>query len=240
MPQNKAMHAEHAIGRFRHGSLTRACRVMAAVLRQSLMRYIPLILVAVLAIGCSDSADHEAAMDDSIEKALEDFRNRTIYRSLNVETLRAIPDDDLEQAIVDYVIHRLKSGSDEDATLGSLSEGNRALWLTWIVEGEVNNGGFNQYYWNTDGRYSSEAVTSFEFFAASEHAGLMREANSVRKQEADAIKEYEDKNTLDAFSDSYKASKLGPLDDRFYALTEDLSALRVAKIRQSPELFTGN
>jgi hypothetical protein len=24
------MHAEHAIGRFRHGSLTRACRVMAA------------------------------------------------------------------------------------------------------------------------------------------------------------------------------------------------------------------
>ncbi len=28
---NKAMHAEHAIGRFLHGGITRACRVMAAV-----------------------------------------------------------------------------------------------------------------------------------------------------------------------------------------------------------------
>ena len=204
------------------------------------MRYISLLLAAVFVIGCSDSTNQETAMDDSIQKALDDFKNRKIYTSLDVETLRAIPDDNLEQAIVDYVIHKLESGTDEDAMLGSLSEGNRALWLTWIVEGEVNNGGFNQYYWNSDGRHSSEAVTSFEFFAASQYAELMREANSVRKQEAAAIKEYEDKNTLDAFSESYKASKLGPLDDRFYALSEDLSALRIAKIRQSPELFTGD
>ena len=27
------MHAEHAIGRFAHGCLTRACRVMAGVIR---------------------------------------------------------------------------------------------------------------------------------------------------------------------------------------------------------------
>ena len=31
--QNKAMHAEHAIGRFSHGGFTRACRVMAQGLR---------------------------------------------------------------------------------------------------------------------------------------------------------------------------------------------------------------
>ena len=113
------------------------------------MRYIPLLLAAVFATGCSESADHEAAVDDSIQEALDDFENRKIYTSLDVETLRAIPDDKLEQAIVDYVIHQLESGPDEDALLASLSKGNRALWLTWIVESEVNNGGFNQYYWNT-------------------------------------------------------------------------------------------
>lgn len=234
------MHTELAAVQSSLYNVIRANRVIASVMRHIFMRYIPLLLAAVFVIGCSDSADQQTAMDDSIEKALDDFKNRKIYTSLDVETLRAIPDDNLEQAIVDYVIHKMESGSDEDAVLGSLSEGNRALWLTWIVEGEVNNGGFNQYYWNTDGRHSSEAVTSFEFFAASQHAELMREANSVRKQEAAAIREYGDKNTLEAFSESYKASKLGPLDDRFYALTEDLSALRVARIRQFPELFTGN
>lgn len=204
------------------------------------MPYILLLIVAAFIVGCSDSTDHEDATDDSFQQALDEFKNRKIYTSLDVETLRTVPDDKVEQAIVDYVVHKLESGSDEDAVLKSLSDGNRALWLTWIVEGEVNNGGFNQYYWNTGGRHSSEAVASFEFFSATQHAALMREANAVRKQEAATIKEYKDKNTLEAFSDSYKVSKLGPLDDRFYALTEDLSALRIAKIRQSPELFAGD
>lgn len=204
------------------------------------MRYLPLLLAAVFATGCTYSADHGPAMDDSVLQSLDDFKNRNKYTSLNVETIRAIPDDRLEQAIVDYVIHKLESGLDKATILGSLSEGNRALWLTWIVEGEVNNGGFNQYYWNTDGRYSSEAVASFEFFNASQHAALMREANTVRGKEVATISEYEGKNTLEAFSESYKTSKLAPLDERFYSLTEDLSALRVARIRQSPELFTGD
>lgn len=204
------------------------------------MRYSPFLLIAVLAVGCSNTADPEDAMDDSIQKALDDFKNREIYTTLDVNTLRTIPDDNLEQAIVDYVIHKLELGSDEDVVLGSLSDGNRALWLTWIVEGEVNNGGFNQYYWNTDGKHSVEAVTSFEFFSASQHAALMREANAVRKEEAATIKEFEEENTLEAFSDSYSESKLGPLDDKFYALSEDLSALRISKIRAAPELFTGN
>ena len=204
------------------------------------MRYIPLLLVAAFALGCSQSSDPEYTMDDSIRKSLDDFKNRTIYTTLDVDTLRNVPDEDLEQVIVDYVVQKLESGFDEDTVLRSLSDGNRALWLTWIVEGEVNNGGFNQYYWNTDGKHSVEAVTSFEFFSASKHASLMREANATRKEEAATIREFEDKNTLEAFSDSYQASKLGPLDDKFYGLSEDLSALRIAKIRTDPELFTGN
>ncbi len=34
MADNKAMHAELAIGRFKHGGLARACRVMAIVTAQ--------------------------------------------------------------------------------------------------------------------------------------------------------------------------------------------------------------
>jgi len=203
------------------------------------MRSTILLTCVVCAIGCSDATVQEQPIDDSMKKAFEDFRNRKIYTSLDLKTLRSIADKQLEQAIVDYVMHKHKSNPDEDAVLKSLSPGNRALWLTWIVEGEVNNGGFNQYYWNTAGRHSSEAVAAFEFFSASNHAAIMREANVIRKQEADLIKVYEDKNTTKAFSESYEISKLGPLDDRFYALTENLSELRIARIRANPELFTG-
>jgi len=67
----------------------------------------------------------------------------------------------------------------------------------------------------------------------------MLEANRIRTIEAAEIERFKDKGTLEAFSDSYKVSKLGPLDDRFYNLDENLSALRIAKIRAEPELFSG-
>ena len=53
------------------------------------------------------------------------------------------------------------------------------------------------------------------------------------------MKKYKDKGTIEAFSDSYEHSKLGPLDGRFYKLSENLSQLRIARIRATPEHFTG-
>jgi hypothetical protein len=203
------------------------------------MRCVAVIVGIVVFVGCSEPSVRKPVMSDSMRKSIEDFNNRKIYRTLDVETLRGIPDDELEQAIVDYVVGKLEANADEDAVLKSLSEGNRALWLTWAVEAEVNNGGFSQYYFNSAGKQASEAAAAFDFFAAPEHAALMREANAVRQKEAAGMREHEAEHTLESFSESREVSKLGPLDDRFYALKEDLSALRIAKIRQSPELFLG-
>lgn len=219
------------------------------------MKY--LVLLVVMIAGCSENSQDQNTVNnpapvangtpatdtgDKVDAAtfLEEFRNRKKYTSLDVETLRSIPDDKLEQAIMDYIFHKLRTGSGEEATLKSLSPGLRAFWHTRIVEMEVNNGGFNQYYWNTDGRYSSDAVEAFEFFSANGHAALMRKANAIRTREAPAIQAIKDKDPIGGFSGTYKLSKLGPVDDEFYELKEDVSALRIAKVRESPELFTGD
>ncbi len=127
----------------------------------------------------------------------------------------------------------------EEAIVAKLPAGVRALYLTWTVEAEVNNGGFNQYYYNTDNKFASDAVGAFEYFGATEHAVLMREANAIRAGEAATLKKFKDRGTIEAFSESYEHSKLGPLDDRFYKLRENLSQLRVARIRATPEQFSG-
>ena len=110
--------------------------------------------------------------------------------------------------------------------------------MTWGVEAEVNNGGFNQYYWNPSGQLAGQAVDAFKFFSAHKHAELMREANKIHAAEKESIRKLKDKGTSEAFSESYDVTKLGPLDDRFYKIDENLSALRIAKIRSSPALFT--
>ena len=201
------------------------------------------ITPGLLASLCGCGPKHEVTptpMDDAVKASFEAFQNRTIYTVLDPKTLASIADADLEQAVVDYACSKLDGHYDEEArVINALPEGTRALYMTWAVEAEVNNGGFNQYYWNTRGLFAEDAVAAFQFFGADKHAALMKQANQIHNDEAAAISEFQERGTLEAFSESYEVSKLGPLDDRFYQLSEDLSALRVSKIRASPELFSG-
>jgi len=75
----------------------------------------------------------------------------------------------------------------------------------------MTHGGFNQYYYNTDGKFAEAAVAAFEFFGAKEHANPMREANAIRRAEAAAMARFKDAGTIEAFSESYKHTKLSPL-----------------------------
>jgi hypothetical protein len=201
------------------------------------------ILVAfALLAACGERPAEKPVMDELAKQQLMDeFQNRKVYRSLDPSILAAIPDDDVELAIVDYVHARIGSDYEAEARiLSAMPVGIRALYVTWGVEAEVNNGGFNQYYWNSTGRFASEAVAAFEFFSAPKHAQLMQEANLARAGEKAEIDKFKGKGTLEAFSESYKASRLGSLDERFYKLDENLSALRVAKIRAAPALFSAD
>jgi len=67
----------------------------------------------------------------------------------------------------------------------------------------------------------------------------MREANSIRANEISALAKFRKENTAEGFSESSDASHLRPLDERFFGLDENLSVLRVAKIRAMPVLFSG-
>lgn len=177
-------------------------------------------------------------MDESVERWIEQYEQRPIYRRLDPEVLASIPDERVEIAIIDFIASRLEGRYQHEAEiLAQLPAGLRALYLTWGVMSEVNNGGFNQYYWNGGVRFAEQAVAAFEFFSAHAYADLMREANELRAQESMQIEELEEEGTIAAFADSYKVSRLRPLDDRFHELGDRLSALHIAKIRSEPLLF---
>ena len=54
------------------------------------------------------------------------------------------------------------------------------------------------------------------------------------------MQKYKDRDTLEAFSESYEHTKLNQLDDEFYDLAEDLSALRIKYIRAHLREFVFN
>lgn len=183
-----------------------------------------------------NNTKQDAFVDDSITKLIDELQHRQVYGRLDARILASIPDYKVELAIVDYVHTKLEAGhEDEAAILAKLPAGARALYLTWGVEIEVINGGFNRYYRNRASRFADEAVAAFEFFSAHKHAELMREANRSRAEQGAVavVKFRDDPEMIEVFSETH-------LEDRFYKLEERLSALRIAKIRSSPALFSGD
>src|SRR5229473_4498562 len=70
----------------------------------------------------------------------------TTWRNpVSASIIQTTPDDKLEQLIVDAVINRIgKDDEHKREIIVSMPKGFRFIYATWLLEAEVNNGGFNQ------------------------------------------------------------------------------------------------
>ena len=179
---------------------------------------------------------------DAMNKFAEAFQNRPIYKRLTAEILQAVPDDQLEQTVFDNIYEII--GEDYENELQNvqrLTKGQQAIFSTWIVEGEVNNGGFNQFYFNSSGQYANMAVEGFETVGAIKFAHLMKEANKLYASINGDLEKFDD-GTLESFSESYNENPLNELDDKFYDLdeAEPLWKSRVRYIRAHIDQFVSS
>lgn len=169
-------------------------------------------------------------MAGRLKKVAERQGERRTRQTLDECALAGIVDQDLERTLIDHVDARLRCrGADEDevAVVNALPQGMRALYLSWTVEAEVSDGGFVRYFWNRAGQFAQDAVEAFEFFAAREHARLLREA----------IRVYGEDCGTTHVTESWR---LQVLEDHYFQLEESLSALRIAKVRSDPRAFCEN
>jgi len=185
----------------------------------------------------SDDVDFE----ETLRKSIKEFKNRTIYTSLDPDTIASIPDDKLEHAIIDYIYTKIGDDWDNQReVVDALPASFRGIFATWWLEAEVNNGGFNQYFWNPSGYWAEDAISAFHEYGADEYAEVARKAVAMFLAEAETHKEFRELGTLEAFSESYDHTALGDLDNEFWDIGEDLSQKRISYIRENPEKFTGN
>ncbi|MEM6892483.1 MAG: DUF4375 domain-containing protein [Bacteroidota bacterium] len=196
--------------------------------------------------GCKGKNEPESKEDIEFERFLEqtknsidEFKNRKIYKELTTEILDSIPDDKLEQAIFDNIYEII--GDDYENELSNvtkLSKGQQAFFSTWIIEGEVNNGGFNQFYFNSSGQYAEMAETGFMRIGAEKFSELTKRANRIYLENKERLEEFDD-GTTESFSESYKGNPLNDLDTEFYNLYdfEKIGELRIKYIRENKNEF---
>jgi hypothetical protein len=159
---------------------------------------------------------------------MSNYENRERYPVLEREKLAALDDFDLVDAVVDYM--QLKIDGDHEHAfeiVSNLPLGFRAVYSTWWVQAEVNNGGFHQYFYNWGVNWAFMALEGYKLFGAQELAALMARAIDVYLQEEPEQLQHRTADLtrmLAQYAKARELSTLPELDSLFYEVQDTIGA----------------
>lgn len=194
-------------------------------------------------LGCSGNTNkndrkHTKETEDILNESIEEFKNRPIYKKLTEQIIINTSDDELLQVVFD----NLSSDYGNDfETVISWNNSKKAIYIIWVLESEVNNGGYNQFYFNSSGQFYKYLPDALKLVGANKFSDLMKQANEVFEKDNPKITQHQD-GTIEGFSKSYQDNPLNKFDDQFYELykTENLQQLQVNFIRKHTAEFIEN
>ena len=181
-----------------------------------------------------------AELDALADKWLGDFKRRVIHRRLDKNIITTIPDGKLWQAILDFI--GLKIGQDWDHDVEKVPKLGPALSAVYFLSGldiEVNNGGFNQFFYNRGKEAVQLAKHGADLLGLSSLAMVISKALEIELKERQKMAEVKETGTLEAFFESYEHISFDCADEEFMALDLDLGKAVVSFVRNHYELFEG-
>jgi len=117
--------------------------------------------------------------------------------------------------------------------IDKLNEHERVFFVTQILEQEVNNGGFSQFFYNSSGDYSNELVDAFTKIGALKTAEICKKAVTVFNGKVPA-----DRDERAELLDSLNCDDiLSECDDAFYNYEDNLESLNHKYIMKYREFF---
>lgn len=197
-------------------------------------------------LGCKGQSNNENGelskeFIDQMDESINAFKNRKIYKEFTEQDIDTISDEEILQAVFDNLSEKQPNDYEKEyESVLSWNKERQAIYIIWILEAEVNNGGFNQFYFNSSGQFYKHLPEALKLVGAEQFGNLTQEANEIYEENKNRLKEFDD-GSMESFSDSYKDNPLNKLDTEFYELykTENLEQLQVKFIRTNKSKFTG-
>ncbi|MBN1510516.1 MAG: DMP19 family protein [Phycisphaerae bacterium] len=189
------------------------------------------LLPLFLAMGCEES-------DTSGQRSAGPAGQPRARVWVKREFLEQAADEQVEAVLLTCLNNAIKGDYEHEAEIvRSWTPGKRMLYATSQMEGEVNNGGFVQYFWNTENEFSQMALEGLQLIGAQKHADLMQRAMQIYKEEESQYFQHRTGDSIESLEQAEKNSALNRVDAEFYELTEDLTALRVKFVREHLDEF---
>lgn len=159
--------------------------------------------------------------------------------SLDEKTVGALAEEDIEVAVIQFVERKLEASKERRDALLLMPLGLQVFYLSFIVEAEVMNGGFNQFFWNSFSEYAELIAPALLQLGDAEAASIFEQAFAVANSEVEGTVKFRNPGTLEAFSESYRHTRLNEFDSHFCTRAEQFPAMRLAIVRTNEPLFFG-
>ena len=137
-------------------------------------------------LGCrgktTTNNEHEPSNEMKKQSATSAERSKHIPldQELTEQCIDSTSDDDLLQLIFDHLCKKLPVDyRNEYETVMSWNSSMQAIYLIWVLEAEVNNGGYWQFYYNSSGPFYTHLPEALRHVGATQFADLTERANKV-------------------------------------------------------------
>jgi Domain of unknown function (DUF4375) len=120
----------------------------------------------------------------------------------------------------------------------TLTPEERVFRAIWDLEAEVNNGGFNQYFFNSAGDNAQKAAAALRVVGTSTTAGVAENAIGVFGQNGPSADRYSRQEQLESLTES-QLSRLEELDQQFYRYPDNLTELLYSYVEQNRSRIRG-
>jgi len=178
-------------------------------------------------------------MEAQLTKSIETSKNSPIYKELTEQIIDTTSDENLLQVVFDNLAEKQPADYEKKyETVMSWNKSRQAIYMIWALEAEVNNGGYNQFYFNPSGQFYKHLPEALRLVGANKFADLTERANKTFEKENDKITKHQD-GTIEGFSKSYDDNPLNDFDTEFYDLykTENMQQIQVDYIRKNKKQF---
>ena len=190
-----------------------------------------LVVIAILIVGfVANKFKQKINISDDVEIDTSMFETKSIDEIWKIE--------EKENFVVEmdkYIAEKCEYGD----SMETLNAEQRILYITQALEMEVNNGGFAQFFFNSDGCLGNEIVSSFEKIGAMKTAEICKKAISIY---GDKVPNDRDEREEILTPDDEKEEErieaiLNECDDAFFEYEEDLVELNYQFIINHKESF---
>jgi len=154
-------------------------------------------------------------------------------------TQRQIDGDEPAYAAWELVLNYVHGSrkKDDTALIRGLPRHWRAVYTTIALEGEVQNGGHHQFFWNGEGALNDETLEDLELIRAKPFVRLFREALEIYTTHDCSGEKRRSRNSHKAFTAGYREKRMDHLDQAFYKSRKTVAEYLSSYIRNHRELY---